>query len=53
MAPEMLEEAQSLFRIWFRINTYVHNKPSYPSHETWEEIATQLPYGTVKEAVAS
>jgi len=51
-APGTLDEAQSLYRIWFRINRHVHNKPAYGPHESWEEIAAQLPtnYGTVKEA---
>jgi hypothetical protein len=45
--PSTLDEAGSLFRIWYRISRYVRNKPSYPPHASWGEIALQLPYGTV------
>ena len=45
--PSTLDEAGSLFRIWYRIARYVRNKPSYPPHESWDEIALQLTYGTV------
>ena len=47
--PARLDEAGGLFRIWYRIERYVHNKPSYPPHETWPELALQLPNGTVRE----
>jgi len=47
--PDTLDEGQDLYRIWFRIHYHVHNKPAYGPHESWEEIAAQLPtnYGTV------
>jgi len=48
--PERLDEAGSLFRIWYRIHHHVRNKPAYPEHESYELISAQLPYGTVKEA---
>lgn len=44
--PETLDEAGSLYRIWYRIHNHVHNKPAYGPHETWDEIAAQLTYGT-------
>jgi len=51
-APEDLLEASALFRVWYRINTYCRNKPSYPNHGTWKEISSYLSYGTVtKEEV--
>lgn len=43
--PGTLEEAQSLFRIWYRISRYVRNKPSYPPHETWAEMHICMEYG--------
>lgn len=45
--PGTLDEAGSLFRIWYRITYYIRNKPSYPKHGTYELISAQLPYGTV------
>jgi hypothetical protein len=42
--PGTLDEAGSLFRIWYRITYYVRNKPSYPPHETWGEIAICMEY---------
>ena len=45
--PGALDEAGSLFRIWYRIHFYVRNKPSYPEHGTYELISAQLPYGTI------
>jgi len=48
--PSTLNEAQSLYRLWYRISRYVRNKPSYPPHESWDEVALQLTYGTVNGA---
>jgi len=36
-----------LFRAWYRMETYCRNKPSYPLHDTWEQIEASLDYGTV------
>lgn len=44
--PEDLLEAIALFRIWYRIENYVKNKPKYPPHETFNQIASSLNYGT-------
>jgi len=44
-ASGTLEEAQSLFRVWYRISRYVRNKPSYPPHETWAELHIFMEYG--------
>lgn len=49
-APETLLEASTLFRVWFRIQTYCTSKPAYPAHNTWDEIATNiLSFGNVSE----
>ena len=45
--PEAFLEASILFRVWYRIHTYCTSKPSYPPHDTWEEIQGYLSYGTV------
>jgi len=47
--PERLVEAQSLFRVWYRIYNYVTNRPDYPPHDTWDQISTSLGNGTVLE----
>ena len=44
--PEDILEAMVLFRVWYRIENYVKNKPKYPPHETFEQIASGLNYGT-------
>jgi hypothetical protein len=36
-----------LFRVWFRMETYCTNKPSYPGHSTWEELEAFLGFSTV------
>ena len=49
-APEDLLEASTLFRVWYRIHTHCTSKPAYPSHDTWDGIASNiLNYGTVSE----
>lgn len=45
-----LDEAQALFRVWFRIHYYVRNKPSYLTPRLVRWIPAQLTYGTEKEA---
>ena len=45
--PGTLDLAQSCYRLWFRIHNHVHNKPAYGPHETWDEIAAQIPNGTI------
>jgi len=47
--PDGIQDASALFRVWYRIQTYCRNKPSYPNHGTWEEISSYLSYGTVSE----
>ena len=44
--PEDLLDAVALFMVWYRIENYVKNKPKYPPHETFEQIASSLNYGT-------
>lgn len=44
--PEDILEAMVLFRVWYRIENYVKNKPKYPPHETFEQITSGLNYGT-------
>ena len=44
--PEALLEAIALFRVWYRIEHYVRNKPKYPPHNSFEQIASGLNYGT-------
>ena len=47
-APENLLEAQTLFRVWYRIHIYCTSKPAYPIHDNWNGIATNiLNIGTV------
>ncbi|MFH2109929.1 MAG: hypothetical protein ABIJ47_01575 [Candidatus Bathyarchaeota archaeon] len=43
-----IDEAGSLYRVWFRIETHVTHKPAYPPHETWMELAQQLSNGTIR-----
>ena len=38
-----------LFRVYYRLREHVTNRPSYPPHDTWEEISSYLSYGTVSE----
>lgn len=53
-APEDLVEASALFRAWYRIHTYCTSKPAYPSHDTWDGIASNiLNYGTVSREEGS
>ena len=40
--PEDLLEASALFRVWYRIHTYCTSKPAYPSHDTWDGIASNI-----------
>lgn len=40
-----------LFRAWYRMEVYCRNKPSYPLHETWEQIEAYLGYGTVIQPI--
>lgn len=40
--------AEILFRVYFRLREHVTNRPSYPPHDTWEEISSYL-NGTVSE----
>lgn len=42
-----LLDTACLFRAWYRMEVYCKNKPSYPAHDTWEEISAYLSYGTV------
>ena len=39
--------ASILFRVHFRLKEYVTSRPSYPPHETWEDMSSYLWYGTV------
>ena len=41
-AREDLDEAQILFRVHYRLKTYVINRPRYPAHGTFEDIAQYL-----------
>ncbi len=52
-APRDLLEAAALFRVYYRLREHVTNRPSYPSHSTWEEISAYLSYGTVSEEEAA
>ena len=42
-----------LFRVYYRLREHVNNRPSYPPHDTWEEISSYLSYGTVSEEKAA
>ena len=44
-----LQEAGSLFRVYYRLNEHVMSRPSYPPHETWDEIAVYLDNGSVSK----
>lgn len=46
---EDLLTASILFRVYYRLREHVTNRPSYPSHSTWEEILAYLSYGTVSK----
>ena len=40
-----------LFRAWYRMEVYCRNKPSYPLHETWEQIEACLGFGTIAQPI--
>ena len=40
--PEDLLEDGYLFQVFFRINEHVTSRPTYPPHETMEEISSYL-----------
>jgi len=42
-----------LFRAWYRMEVYCKNKPSYPAHDTWEEIQAYIDYGNVSSGEAT
>ena len=42
--PEDILEAGYLFRVFFRLNEHVTSRPTYPPHETMEEISSYLGY---------
>ncbi|MBA7646475.1 hypothetical protein ES703_54239 [subsurface metagenome] len=41
--------AEILFRVFFRLNEHVTNRPSYPPHGTWSEMSYYLSNGTVSK----
>ena len=42
-----------LFRVYYRLREHVTNRPSYPPHDTWDEISAYLSYGTISEEVGA
>ena len=50
--PEDLLDASILFRVYYRLSEHVTDRPSYPSHSTWDEISAYLSYGTVSKEAA-
>ena len=44
---ENLLTSSILFKVYYRLREHVTNRPSYPSHSTWEEISSYLSYGTI------
>lgn len=46
---EDLLTSSILFRVYYRLREHVTNRPNYPPHGTWEEISSNLSYGTVSE----
>ena len=48
-----LPTAEILFRVYYRLREHITNRPSYPPHDTWDEISSYLSYGTVSEEEAA